>query len=119
MGIINHNAVIATTFSESEKDKIKVWIDTLKETTITGRDPKTLFLFGEGIVNSYYTVVLIPDGSKEYWPDSEMGDKLRKQFIEKLKESNYSDGSSPWSWIEVGFGEYGQEIVQGNNENRY
>ena len=33
--------------------------------------------------------------------------------------SNYSDGSNPWDWIEVGYGEYGQAILRGNNKNCY
>lgn len=43
------------------------------------------------------------------------GDTLRNIFIETLATSNFDDGSSPWEWVEVSYGEYGQSIVRGNN----
>lgn len=117
MGIIHHNAVIATTYGENSFNLMKDWIEKLQlEKTIAGLDSQKLFIFGDGIANEYYTIVLIPDGSKEGWPDSALGDSLREMFINKLKETIYDDGSSHWSWIEVGFGECGQQLLQGNNK---
>lgn len=53
-----------------------------------------------------------PDGSKEGWPGSEAGNTLRHDFIIKLKEKE-----DYWRYIEIGYGELGQEILQGNNED--
>lgn len=120
MGVMHHNAVIATVFNQDYFNDMKKWIEELEvEKTFVGLDPKKLFIFGGGIANDYHTIVLVPDGSKEGWPDSDVGDKLREVFIAKLNSMAYDDGSSCWRWIEVGFGEIGQEIIQGNNQNEY
>lgn len=138
MGVINHNAVIATTYGKDHFDKMKAWIDQLRlEPSTGGLDLKRLFVFGPGIVNDYHTIVLLPDGSKEGWPESEKGDNLRKLFIDRLNAEAFSDdeefedappqkvgdqeiyGCSSWDWIEVSFGEFGQSILKGNNRNCY
>ena len=120
MGVINHNAVVATTFSKGNLDKMMEWIKTIEvEKSHGGLDLKSLFVFGCGIVNDYHTMILLPDGSKEGWPESKLGDSLRAMFVEKLNSLAYEDGSNPWSWVEVSFGEYGQTIVGGNNTMRY
>jgi len=108
MGIINHNAVLATTWSEEHYKSISIWIS---ERSV---NEQMLFLFGNNFVNGARTIVLIPDGSKEGWVESDKGDALRRSFIERLEEDKYEDGSSPWDWIEVGYGEYGQKVLRGN-----
>ena len=110
MGTINHNAIIATTWKETEVERIIKWINKL------GDYEKGLFLISRKQINDYVTVTMIPDGSKEGWDDSNYGDDLRSQFVNELQKALYKDGSSPWDWIEVSFGEYGQKIVQGNCE---
>lgn len=50
-----------------------------------------------------------PDGSKEYWRESEAGDAKRAIFIRYLKSLAYDDGSSPLRWIEVQFGDDNRE----------
>lgn len=113
MGIMNHNAVIATTWDDTKIQEIKEWVSNL-ETKF-----RSLFVFAPSICNGHQTIILAPDGSKEGWDESKQGDHLRECFIAKLKEHEYEDGSSPWSWVELSFGEFGQEIVAGNNKNQY
>jgi hypothetical protein len=112
MGDMNHNAVIATTSNDKEVARIRRWVDTI------GPDSKTLFLFGPSAINNESTVVMVPDGSKEGWADSNAGNDLRAEFIFELEKANYSDGSNPWSYIEVGYGDYGQTILTGNCKRR-
>ena len=71
MGAHNHNAVLATTWSDEHYEAIRRWVD--------GLEP----------------------------------------VDDRLEADGYSDGSSPWSWVEVGYGEYGQKLLRGNNENRH
>lgn len=111
MGIMHHNAVIATTFSDQKYRDVMRWIKRRSDIE------QTLFLAGEGIANNEYTIVLIPDGSKEGWEESDIGDALRQAFIERLQQDAFEDNSSPWRWIEVGYGEFGQTILRGNNQN--
>lgn len=113
MGAHNHNAVLATTWSDEHYEAIRRWVDGLEPVD------RRLFMFGSVVVNMIRTVVLMPDGSYEGLESSNRGDYLRKIFIDRLEADGYSDGSSPWSWVEVGYGEYGQKLLRGNNENRH
>lgn len=113
MGVENNNAVLATTWNESEVERIKEWIETLPT------EWAALFAIVPAIVNFKTTIVMCPDGSKEYWDISNTGNDIRKQFIAELVKADYEDGSSPWDWIEVGYGEFGQKVLFGNNQNCY
>ncbi len=109
MGTINHNAIIATTWQKDLMDKAKKWIESLNE------EECGLFVFNDNVfANSYSTIAMTTDGSKEGWEESNRGDKLRKKFIELLESKKYEDGSSGWSYIEVGYGEYGASIENTN-----
>ena len=126
MGMMQHHAIIATTWDEKTFEAIKGWISKL------GKDHQELFLTGGSWVNGHQTVVMVPDGSKEGWETSDKGDGLRDAFIQRLEADSYGedeDGESegsPWRWAEIGFGECGQsikrgagEVARGNNENLY
>ncbi len=121
MGVINHNAVIATTWSEKSFLKMQEWVASLEPfNTPAKSNPQELFHYANSLVNCYYTVILTPDGSKEGWDDSDRGDELRDRFVEQLGTvGKYEDGSSNWEWVEVSYGEFGQQIVRGNNVNCY
>lgn len=112
MEVQNNNAVIATTWSKGEVARIKQWVDGLMEM-------KSLFLVGREELNGETTIVMVPDGSKEGWPESDAGDALRDSFIAELEKANYDDGSNPWDFVEVGFGEFGQKVLRGNCKNCY
>ena len=61
MGVENNNAVLATTWNESEVERIKEWIETLPT------EWAALLAIVPAIVNFKTTIVMCPDGSKEYW----------------------------------------------------
>lgn len=56
-------------------------------------------------LNGWWTFAVFPDGSKEGWPDSGHGDKARSQFMEWLESQRHGDGSSPYDWVEVQYGD--------------
>lgn len=112
MGTTNHNAIIATTYKDEEIERIKEW----RKQHIEYRP---YFIFGPRATNNYQTVVLVPDGSNEGWQESDAFDALRRDFVFQLEKGNFEDWSSPWSWIEVGFGEYGQKVLRGNCKNAF
>lgn len=112
MGVMNNNAIIATTWSSEEVERIKRWVAALPKM-------QSLFLFGGEEMNGEITVVMVPDGSKEGWDESDFGDQLRACFIKELEKANYSDGSNPWDFVEVGYGEFGQKVLRGNCKNKY
>jgi hypothetical protein len=118
MGVIQHDAIIATTWDEVVFSKMKTWIEQLEvelDADYNKRVPQELFLFsGERQSNGYRTITMIPDGSKEGWAASDYGDKLRDMFVAQLAKDDYPDGSSNWSWVEVTFGEKGRQVTNGD-----
>lgn len=112
MGIMNHNAVIATTWSSEKADILQKWIEKL-----TKDEQRFIVRVEETLTNGYHTFIIVPDGSKEGWEDSNNGDRLRELIIMRLSKDNYNDNSSPWDWVEIGFGEYGQKVLNGNCQN--
>lgn len=113
MGVENNNAVLATTWNDECVLRVTRWIG--RQTN----DLRGLFAVVPGIAEHKTTIVLCPDGSKEGWEISDRGDDLRQRFIDELAKDDYEDGSSPWDWVEVGYGEYGQKVLRGNNVNYY
>src|SRR5438309_3428786 len=63
----------------------------------------------QSAVNSYWSFAIFPDGSKEFWPDSDESDKRRAEFIAWIKAQAYEDGSSPYAWAEVQYGDEEQD----------
>lgn len=61
-------------------------------------------LSGE-VVNRKQSFCVFPDGSKEGWPESDVGDSQRARIIAWLDSRRYDDGSSPLSWVEVQYGD--------------
>lgn len=42
-----------------------------------------------------------PDGSKEGWPESLLGDDRRAAFVRWMDSQRYDDGSTSLRWVEV------------------
>jgi hypothetical protein len=55
-------------------------------------------------VNRYSSFLIAPDGSKEGWADSELGDARRAAFVRWADAQRYEDGSSSLEWCEVAYG---------------
>lgn len=113
MGVENNECIVATTWNDEAVEKIKAWVMTL------GEREQSLFAFVPALTNGKTTIFLAPDGSKKGWETAEQGEALRNQVIELLQTFDYEDGSSPFDWVEVGYGEYGQKVLRGNNVNCY
>lgn len=113
MGVENNECVIATTWDDEVVKAIKKWLTSKTD------EARSLFVFVPSIINEKTTIFLAPSGSKKGWPEDRVASKLRVQFIKQLKKFDYEDGSSPFDWVEVGYGEFGQKILRGNCKNRY
>ncbi len=96
MGWIRHHAIVVTA-SFSDMEKLQAAADGCFG---TGR-----CVVGSGGHNGYRTLLVPPDGSKEGWGPSDDGDEARNRFVEWLGAQAYDDGSSPYSWVEVEYGE--------------
>jgi hypothetical protein len=108
MGLMQHHAIVASTWNGDEFERIRRWVGRLRPADDT--DPRDWFLFGPVTMNSYRTIVMVPDGSKEGWTRSDIGDRIRKSFVKAMTKANYDDGSSPWDYVEVSFGELGAVV---------
>ena len=106
MGVLIHKAVIATTFFDDNE---------LKEINdfIYKQASEIVLLFTiSKTATGYSTVVMSPDGSKERFATSIECAEVRKEFVELVSRLGIP-------YIEVEFGETGQRIVSGNNEDMY
>lgn len=96
MGYMRHHAIIVTSYSDEYVNKAKekaLSLDLICTEIIHSK------------VNDYYTFFIAPDGSKEFWDESDLGDKKRDLFVEWLNRNRYEDGSSPLDWVEVQYGD--------------
>ncbi len=92
MGQIEHKAVVATLHLTEDVEKVDKWIESRRSSH------RQLFAKLPSWANGYVTYCLAPDGSKEGWPTSKDGDRLRDSFINFLEEGDLG------CWAEVLYG---------------
>ena len=98
MGYIRHSAIILTGWKDEHiaaaKDKAEIIglqvIGPSKEVT-----------------NGYKTICVVPDGSKEGWPESNQGDERRREFTDWLNASF----DIYLEWVEVDYGDDDSEAT--------
>lgn len=95
MGYIRHNAIVVTTWSDG---LIEAAAQQARELGAQVLGP------GDSVVNGYRSILICPDGSKEGWDDSSLGDNRRAAFKAWLRQQAFSNGSSSLEWVEVSYG---------------
>lgn len=96
MGYMRHHAIIATSWDQELLKKAH---------------DKAMEIFNQVApitpiaTNGYVSFLVAPDGSKEGWTESEMGDDKRNEFIEWIETHRYSDGSISIDYVEIQFGD--------------
>jgi len=106
MGYIKHHAIIVTAGDKGNANTGKQKAESLglECTEIVGSR-----------INGYYTFVIIPDGSKEGWADSNKGDEARAEWI-KWARSAYTSGV--WlDWALVRFGGDDSDMAEIEDHN--
>lgn len=97
MGYIKHHAIVVTSsireliISAHEKAK-EIFGDTVSNIT-------------PPVIKGYESFFIAPDGNKEGWQQSNVGDEKRKSFIEWVNEQAYEDGGNSLDFCEVFYGE--------------
>lgn len=105
MGYIRHHAIIVTLCYHDPKPLL----DEIER--IFGHRPDVV----SAELNDYKTVFVGPDGSKEGWSDSHRGDERRAALLTWIRAQSYEDGSNPYSWVELQYGdERGEDRVLGS-----
>lgn len=100
MGYNRHHAIVITTFD-------KTLIEQALEQAEILCDQCSPIMAAP--LNGWNTILVPPDGSKEGWEESDLGDAGRAKLIEWLDSKRYDDGSSPFSWVEVQYGDDDRE----------
>ena len=95
MGLIQHDCLIYTGCGEAGHKKAKKFLQK--------RADKKFFALSPLMVNGYWTLFVFPDGSKEGWDDSELGDKRR---LDAALFFSDQDGST----VQISYGELGSSI---------
>lgn len=94
MGYMRHHAIVVTSWHTgllhaAHDEAIRLGMSV---TDIT--DP---------VINGYRSFLVAPDGSKEGWPQSDLGDTRRTAFMEWLDDHRFEDDSTALGWCEVQF----------------
>lgn len=97
MGYMVHHAIVVTSsitelIEEAQREAFRIF-GTLVTPIV------------ESNVNGYRSFLVAPDGSKEGWDESDLGDRRRSRFVAWLRSKYYSDGSSSLKWVEVQYGD--------------
>ena len=111
MGTIQNHALLVTVPMDSAR--VREDMLTVKEYARKATDPLVsamddLIVEIPGVVNFASTIVMAPDGSKEYWSTSDRGDEVREFFIETF--SKYG------TVIEVQWGDHGTKVEEHDGE---
>ena len=102
MGTIIHHAIVVTGGKEM-----------LIEAAMTAQNMGfTVLGPGPSLINGYCSMLVCPDGSKEYWPSSDVFDKKRAEFCKWLEALRDNNSKREPEWIEIAFGsEFRPEII--------
>lgn len=86
MGYNKHSLLIATTFGSASRPIFEAWREALPD------EQKRLVVISPECMNGYWTVALLPDGSKEGWDTSDAFDALRDELAGLIREHmKYAD----------------------------
>jgi hypothetical protein len=123
MGYMRHHAIVVTSWDE---DRIKrAWEEAGRLfgqfASEVGKPTDLRGPVVEASVNEYYTFLIGPDGSKEGWATSDRGDAARSEFIAWLHAQDYDDGSSPYDWALIQYGDEDgdQRVVLASDHHPY
>lgn len=108
MGHIRHHAIIVTSWDEdtigkARKKALRIFSKLVRDQPLH-LDFEISPLI-ESPLNAYKTFIIPPDGSKEGWDLSVLGDRCRDEFVDWLEAQKYDDGSSPVDWAVVRYGD--------------
>lgn len=100
MGYMRHHAIVVTTW----QDKL-ITEAHQKACEIFGNNQVTPVI-GPTIINGFYSFFVGPDGSKEGWGESDLGDASRSSFIKWINDqADKDDGSNSLKYAELYYGD--------------
>jgi hypothetical protein len=100
--ILHHGIIVTASLIDIQKAKI------VAERIFYQPDNPELTLVSSLVPsfwNSSHSFFIAPDGSNEGWEPSDEYDMKRANFIQWLKSKAWEEGSNPYKWVEVVYGE--------------
>jgi O-succinylbenzoate synthase len=97
MGVMVHHAIIVSSWKKDLLERAH-----LQAEMLMGRLVTPIVTTEHNGVGSF---AVLPDGSKEGWGPSDLGDGQRAALDKWLRSHAYEDGSNALEWVEVAFGE--------------
>lgn len=125
MGYMRNHAIVVTSFDREKIERaharaFEIFLPVAKE--CSDRWARSHSMVSEILtspINELYTFVVGPDGSKEGWKPSNLGDTARGEFIEWLDAQRYEDRSSPFDWVVVQYGDDGMDtLIDAHSDER-
>jgi hypothetical protein len=113
MGTIQHKTLVITC---SDRIKCKKLKSKIKRNI---RDQCFLGNVFEGPINGYVSFCFYTCGSKLGWSEDVKHEKNIEMVIKLIKEYDYEDGSNPFDYVYVSYGDCGAEIVKTNCQNMF
>ncbi|CAI8981109.1 putative _PNPOx domain-containing protein [Brevibacillus sp. IT-7CA2] len=114
MGSIRHNAIVVT---GADYDREKFGKAHMKAMELFGVLTSPIVTRN---LNGYMSFFVAPDGSKEGWAGSDIGDEKRKEFADFIDSLAYGDGSNYVKFVDVAYNElHGTEIERINARTKH
>lgn len=110
MGHFRHHAIVVTGHTEYN-GKLETVHEKARE-IFAGTSACVSEITPKG-TNGYQSFFVAPDGSKEWWGDSDAGDIARRDFVWFLRQSGIAD------WVEVQFGDDGGQTLIVNDSSHF
>ena len=101
MGYMRHHTIIVCSWDQNKLQEVHT-----EAVTVFGEQVSNIV---GPFINNYAAFFVAPDGSKEGWETSDLGDKRRDSFTEWLNDQAFGDCSNSLGWVEVQFEDDGLE----------
>lgn len=109
MGYIRHHAIVVTGWDDDRvriaHEQARRLLEQRTQDGIAHLPDDVLTPIIDAHLNGYTSFAILPDGSKEFWGDSDEMDTIRAAFLDWLESQRDEEGGSYLRWAEVIFGD--------------
>jgi hypothetical protein len=103
MGYMRHHLIAVNSFDRGLLEVTRLQALEIFKDTWNTKFSNMVGVIVESPINSEHTFVIYPDGSKEGWEDSDIGDTYRAEFLSYIESIKHDDGSNSVSYAELFF----------------
>jgi hypothetical protein len=115
MGYMRNHLIIVSSHSEDKVNNVRLKALEIFKDTWNTRFSQMVGNVVASPLNGESSFVIFPDGSKEGWEDSDIGDNYRADFISYVEGQKYDDGSNSLRYAEIFYADDEKELgIKGN-----